>query len=387
MKYDFIVLGADGMQGKIVSRDLLESGYSVFMADLYKSRVNDLLKKYSATEQAFFTYVDLRDIEMTINIIEKSGSDVVVNCAEGDWNVNVYKACLHTKAHCLDLGSHIEMSKEQLAMDSAFKKIKRTAITGCGSVPGIGNVMLRYAGKKFDSIDSIDVGFAWNSNKKKFVVPFSIESVLEEFTFAAPIMKGGRMMHKKPLATFMVQRYKSIGYQKSFLVDHPETWTFYHYFKDKGVKNIRFFAGFPYHSLETILSLIELGFMNKKPVKMLKGVEIIPIEFLTQMLKRLRLPRDYKERENLWVDITGRKARKPKKILMECLVPPLEEWKDAGCNIDTGFPASIMARMIKEGELTQRGSFAPEGVVPEKKFFHELRKKKMVVYENGTVIN
>ena len=72
---------------------------------------------------------------------------------------------------------------------------------------------------------------------------------------------------------------------------------------------------------------------------------------------------------------------------MECLVPPLKGWEDAGCNIDTGFPASIIAQMIKRGVIKKRGSFAPEAVVPEKPFFAALAKKKLEVYEDGKRIN
>ncbi len=383
MKYDFLVLGADGMQGRITAKDLLCNGYSVFMADLYKARLEKLLKNF---KNAVFTYVDLRDIDMTINVIEKSGADVVINCAEGDWNLNVYKACLATRTHCLDLGSHSDMTEEQLAMDNDFKKIKRTAITGCGSVPGIGNVMLRYAAKKFDSIETIDAGFAWDANIKKFVVPFSIESILEEFTFPAPVLKNGRWIKNSPLKTITTRYYKSIGHQQSFLVDHAELFTFHHYFKDKGLKNLRFFAGFPEYSARTIQTLIELGLDSKKPFK-IQGQEIRPVDFLTQLLKRLKMPRGYKEWENLWIEIIGYEKRRKKTILMECLVSTLEGWEDAGCNIDTGMPTAIMAEMIKHNIIKKRGSFAPEGVVPEREFFKELRERKMVVYENGKVIN
>lgn len=385
MKYDFIVLGADGIQGRIATRDLLESGYTVFVADLYRSQIDKLLKKYKRKIE--FAYVDLRDINMAINVIEKSGAKVVVNCAEGDWNLNVYKACLETKNHCLDLGSYTEMTEEQLKMDHLFRKIKRTAITGCGSVPGIGNVMLRHAAKKFDRINSIEAGFAWDSNIKKFIVPFSIESILGEFTLPVPIIENGRKIKRRPLKTIIQKYYKSIGYQKSFLTDHAEVCTFYHYYKNKGVKNIRFFAGFPEHSFNVILTLIKLGFNDEKPVEV-KGVgKIRPTEFLTQLLKRIKIPKKYREWENLWVEIKGIKNRKKNSILMECLVPTLPGREEAGCNIDTGMPASIIAQMIKKGEIKKSGSFAPEAIVPEKLFFKRLRRRKMLVYENGELIN
>ena len=99
------------------------------------------------------------------------------------------------------------------------------------------------------------------------------------------------------------------------------------------------------------------------------------------------MPKGYTETENLWVLIKGKHNGKAKEIMMECIVPPLKGWEDAGCNIDTGMPASIMAQMILKKVITKPGSYAPESIVPPGLFFKELRKRKMLVYENGKVIN
>ncbi|MBI5794395.1 saccharopine dehydrogenase NADP-binding domain-containing protein [Candidatus Uhrbacteria bacterium] len=379
MKYDFLVLGADGMQGVIVVRDLLERGYSVYATDISRSRIETILKKYV---DIVFRFLDVRDREATTNAILKSGADVVVNCAEGDWNLDVYQACLETQVHCIDLGSRLNVTKDQLKLDAKFRKIRRTAITGCGSVPGIGNVMLRYAVKKFDTLESVDVGFAWNSNIKKFVVPFSIESVLEEYTLPAPYVINGHWRRRMPIEAAATRSHRTIGEQRAILVDHPETYTFLKYFKPKGLKNIRFYAGFPPHSEQTIKMLIGLGFSSSEPVK-IGSVEVKPSEFLTQFLKRHKSPRGYREWENLWVEVTGRKDRKRKKIQMECLVNTMKGWESAGCNIDTGLPASIIAQMVKKHIIKKYGSFAPEAIIPEQRFFRALQRRKMVFYENG----
>lgn len=105
------------------------------------------------------------------------------------------------------------------------------------------------------------------------------------------------------------------------------------------------------------------------------------------MLKRLKTPEGYKEQENLWVEICGTKNGKPQNILMECIVPPIKGWEDSGSNIDTGFPAVIIAKMIKSGLINQAGSFAPEAIIPPQEFFAEIKKKNFIVYENGKVIN
>ena len=383
MAFDFIVLGATGMQGRIVVRDLLETGYSVLLCGRDKPRVSHFLNAYK--KRTGFKFIEATKITTIINAIKFSKSNVVINCMEGDWNYEVFKACAMLGVNCIDLGSEIPVTRKQFSLNNIMKKKNIVGITGIGSVPGIGNIMLRYASEKFDTIENIHLGFAWDSNMKEFVVPFSIESVLEEFTDRAPIVENRHFKYKIPLSNVIKEHHRYIGTEKELLVRHPEQYTFLHYFSRKGLKNIKFYAGFPEHSFKMILSLIKLGFASKKEINYF-GAKIKPMNFLTQMLKNLGAPEGYTEKENLWVHIIGTKNGKQRDITMECLVPPLRGWESAGCNIDTGFPASVLAQMVKKGAITERGCFSPEMGVPPSIFFRELKKKKMRVFENGKVI-
>ncbi len=384
MRWDFLVLGATGIQGRIVSRDLLENGYSVLLCGRDKLRIKHLLKRYDKTG---FKYVELSNIENTGRIIKESGASVVVNCAEGDWNLNVLKSCLKTNVDSLDLGSDIGMTKKQFALNSALKRKNLIHVTGCGSIPGVCNVMLRYATEKFDKISEIDVGFDWNANIKKFVVPFSIQSIIEEFTSPAIIFKHGRFVKIRPLDSVTYCYCRSIGKQKCFNEsNHPECYTFHHYFEHMGLKDVKTYAGFPKYSFDKIMDMIELGLGSRKEINF-NGIKIRPIDLLTEVLKQISFPEGYKETENLWVHINGKKGGASKYIKMECIVPTLKGWDDAGCNVDTGMPASIIAQMIKNKVISNSGSYAPEAIVPPKEFFEELSKRNMVVLENGKRIN
>lgn len=383
MRWDFVIIGATGMQGKIASRDLLQRGYSVVLCGRNKKRVEETLKRFKKTK---FVELELDDYKKIVKTIKDSGADVVLNCAEGDWNFEVAKACAEAGVNSLDLGSEIWMTKKQLALHNDLKKKGLVHITGCGSVPGVGNVMLRHAAPDFDTMDTIDVGFSWNSNIKKFVVPFSIISIIEEFTENATNVERGKFVKTRPMNTIFDNKDEFIGDEKRFCVRHPETYTFYNYFKHKGLKTVRFFAGFPLHSFNRIDALIELGLGSKEPI-MYKGMPIKPIEFVSEVLKELKTPEGYKEKEDLWVTIEGKKDGRHKRVKMQCLVPTLKGWEFAGCNIDTGLTASIMATMIKKGIITEKGSFAPEAIVPPTAFFDELAKRKMFVYQNGKRIN
>ncbi|MDP3734336.1 MAG: saccharopine dehydrogenase C-terminal domain-containing protein [Nanoarchaeota archaeon] len=384
MKFDFVVLGATGLQGKIVSKDLLEKGYTVLLCGRNKQRLDYILKSY---KKARFHYFDAAHVTEMTKMITKSKADVVVNCVEGDWNLHILKACLRSNVNSLDLGaSDGTMTKDQFKLDKALKAKGLIHITGCGSVPGIGNIMLRYAAEKFDTLHKIDVGYAWNSNIKQFVVPFSMPSIIEEFTDPATNIEQGKIVKSIPLDSLDTYNDAFVGKQKMFYVRHPEPYTFYHYYKDKGLQKVHFLAEFPPHSFDKINTLIELGFGSYEEINV-NGVKIIPNDVTNEILKNIKPPQGYAEKEDLFVKIEGKAGSKKKTILMQCKVPTLKGWEDAGCNIDTGLPASIIAQMVKKGVITEKGSFAPEGVVPPEPFFEELRKREMVVYENGKRIN
>ncbi len=367
------------MQGRIVTRDLAENGYRVFISGRSRERLEKLQAQYPV---AGLKTADLGNKRQLKGIVEGVKPAVIINCAEGDWNVDVYQAALEGEANVIDLGSEVPATKIQLAMSKDFKKKGLTAITGCGSTPGVNNVTLSYAVSQLDTVETIEVGFAWNSNIKKFVVPFSMKSIVEEFTDLAPLIKNEMWLEKEPLKTVKNRKFRWVGRQKIFLVKHPETFTFFHYFKNRGLKNVLFLAGFPEHSFNKIISYT--GKNRRGNLVYENGSGFVSLNNLTRILqKKHRPPKGYKEVENLWVVASGIKDGKKKNIFMECIVPTLKGWESAGCNIDTGFPASIIGQMIWRGEIKQCGSFAPEVVVPYGHFFQDLKRKGMSVWQNG----
>jgi len=243
--------------------------------------------------------------------------------------------------------------------------------------------MLDYIVPHFDSIDAIEAGFAWNSNIKSFVVSFSMESILEEFTHPADAFIDGQWVKKNPMETVEEREFREAGLQKVFLVRHPEPYTFYENYKHKGTKNVLYYAGFPHHSFETIVTLIPSSDMLERKVVMVDGAEVPLSELTTIMQKKYPAPIGYEETENLWVLVEGKKSGQDHRILMECVVPTLPDWKEVGCNIDTSFPMAIIGEMILKQTIQKPGSYAPEQVVPPHIFFQELNKHGMSLWVNG----
>mgnify|MGYP001616425690 FL=1 len=382
MKKDFIIFGGTGQQGKICGKDLLQAGYSIELAGRDPSNIKDILKN----KNAGFIKVDLRNLNEIETAIKKSSVDIVVNCAELIFNIPIMKACIKTKKSCTDLGGLQKITIEQFKLHNDFRKNNITNITGCGSTPGISNVMAAYAVKKFDSVNTIQLGFAWDSNIKVFVVPYSIQSIFHEFTEDPITFHNNKFVREKRIRCMGRFDFKHIGKQTTYCIVHSEVYTFPKYFNDKKLKNIHYMAGFPQHSFEKIKMLMDLGFNSEEEIE-INGIKIKPIDFTTKILKKLKMPKNYKEVENLWIKIDGMKDNKIIKKEMNCIVKTVKGWEEAGSNVDTGRTISIVSQMLKNGLIKQKGVYAPEAVIPQKIFFNELSKRKIYVYEDGKRIN
>ncbi|MBX4196811.1 saccharopine dehydrogenase NADP-binding domain-containing protein [Candidatus Pacearchaeota archaeon] len=382
MVCDFIVFGGTGQQGRICARDLLECGHRIVLAGRDSSAVQDMLKN----KRASFMRVDLKKQEEILAAILRSGAKVVVNCSELIYNVPIMKACLVAGRSCTDLGGLNDITIQQFKLDQDFRKRGIINITGCGSTPGITNVMAAHAINEFDSVDTIDLGFAWDSNIKDFVVPYSIKSIFNEFNTAPIILRNGKLVKADRMNCMATYMFKEIGKQTVHCIVHSEAFTFAKYFKYKGLKNLHYMAGFPEHSLKVINMLMELGFSSEEALEV-DGISIKPASFTTQVLKRLRFPPGYTEVENLWVRIWGKKNKKPLFRQMDCIVRTLKGWEKSGSNVNTGRTISIISQMLHTRLITQTGVYGPEAVVPCPVFFQELDNRGIHIYDNGRRIN
>ena len=383
MKYDFIVFGGTGKEGRICSRDLLESGYSVLLAGRDKARVEGLIKN----KKAGFIKVDLRNPNEIVNAINFSKAEVVVNCAELSFNLDIMKACLKTIKHYTDLGGLQTMTIKQFQLDKDFKKSGITAITGCGATPGIANVLVSHGMKHFDKIENITLGFAWDSNIKKFVVPYSIQSIFQEFTESPIILSNGKFKKSDRFKCVGTYDFPEIGKQTVYCIVHSEVYSFTKYYKSKGLKNVNYMAGFPEHSFNVIKTFLDLGFNSQEKTLDFNGMKVSPLEATHKILRLIKPVKGYEETEDIWVRMKGIKNGKKQEKNFDCLIHSLKNWPGVGSDVGTGMPISIISQMIKNKLITLPGVYAPEAIIPSEIFFKELAKRKIYVYENGKKIN
>lgn len=192
-----LILGADGQQGVIATRYLTLKGYNVACADIYTDNLMEEVLKLPVRPD--IDICDHRDLTSLKALMRFHRPAVVLNCANDFYNDNVTAACLSTKVHCVDLGSDIAGTRRRLNRHKEFKAAGLTYIMGCGSVPGIGSVMLRRLAESFHRLETAEAGFAWDSNMPDFVPPFFLYVVLLELSRPADMMKDGKLTTVPPV--------------------------------------------------------------------------------------------------------------------------------------------------------------------------------------------
>jgi len=392
-----LIVGAGAQGGpcaSVLARDKDVSEIVLGDIDLdFANKVKEKIKSDKITT----TRVDAGKVED----IERAarGADAIINLTLTAFNENIMQAALKSGAHYVDtsfgepslmdicardniLAQIIE--KRPLTFDSEFKEAGLTALVGCGSSPGMVNVLARYGCDKLDRVDEIririgrrlltdtgEVVKAWTPTWSPFralwgyaVEPtvfedggykkYPIYSKYENYTFPEPVGTIPLVYHQ-----------------------HQEPITL-PYFIGKGIK----YCDFKYTVDKEVGTLIKNGFASSEPIDV-RGVKVAPRDVLLNLVPR---PVDtfFTEDENtaraplkvtgfVVIEITGAKSGEKLEYKMSYPIARfatpeerLELYKRFGAtNIYVCIPAIVGAKMCMEG-LAEKGLISSECLDPIK---------------------
>lgn len=371
-----VVLGA-GLMGRAVVYDLAGAREvrEIVAADFDQGRAHEVARKFGAGK-AKGVVADVRDTQRLAKILR--GCDVVVNCTQYNWNLDVMRAALAARVHYLDLGGLYHMTKKQFALDKDFRRIGKLAIPGMGGAPGITNVMVRSLADKIERVESIRVYNA-GADQQKYDSPiaysFSIATILDELTMSPIHFVGGRYVEKPMLSepepgTFPAPIGK-ITLRHSI---HSELGTLAESFRKKGVREVLFKINYDPKLVELVRNLVDAGFTGREAIAV-NGTQVAPRAVLLALMQKKAPTKTPLDVEALRVVVTGKNKKAPVGLAMEMWADHTSRPQLSAVARDTGFPAAIAAVMHGRGEIPGVGVQAPENVVPAEPFFRELKKR------------
>src|SRR5213596_1942887 len=318
--------------------------------------------------------VDARDSPSLVR--EMKGWDCVINSSWYDLNVSIMEAAIEAGIHYCDLGGLYHQTLRQLKLDARAKDAGVTCVLGIGSTPGTMNVMAIHGASKLDKVHKVRLrssgAVVAGGEPGKFVPPYAIRTIFDEFSLDAPILRDGKIRFVPALSGLERSEFMPpVGVVEGYYTIHSELATLTETI-GKGVQEMDFIVAFPPAFRETVATLVRLGLASRDEA-VAEGVKVRPYDMTSTVIDNLPKPKE----PELDVDIqrcvvVGTKDGHPVTLRYEAVTWPHKKWKVGGGVVDTGVPPSIAAQWMANGSVKRKGVIPPEIAFDPLPYFKEL---------------
>ncbi|OCA87184.1 saccharopine dehydrogenase family protein [Pseudobacillus wudalianchiensis] len=368
-----VVLGAAGTIGRVIVRDLVESGVEVVAADLDMNKLEEL--KSWVNNKISVVSLNIKDEQRAQEVLSQGA--VCVNASNYIFNLDVMKAAAAAGVSVLDLGGLFKRTNEQLKLDAEMKAAGILSIVGMGSDPGTSNIFSRYGVEMLDEAEEIHIRYGSTTSGVTFA--FAVDTIIDEAIKNALVVKDGKLLEIPPLADEEYTVFhEDIGIQKTYSIIHSELATLPTSFPS--VKQITYKDTWDPETIEKIKTLTSLGLLETDPVE-IAGNSVSPRRQTVSLLQTVLA----KKEEPIWgkdallVEVKGMKNGNKTSIKLELVTDYQPKWNVSATQYATAIPASIVAQMLLNGEVTEKGVKPPEKCIDPKKFLAYLREKSVEV--------
>ncbi len=352
-----IVLGA-GMVGSLMARDLAaDPGFEVTAADLRP----EALARFAPGDRVRTMQADLGDPAAIGRVV--AGFDIVLGALSSSMGLSTLRAVIEAgKTYC-DISF---MADDATQLDALARERGVTAVVDCGVSPGVSNVAIGYAVAALDVTERIDILVGGLPVVRRwpyeYKAPFAPHDVIEEYTRPARIVEHGKVVVREALSEPELVDFEGVGTLEGFNTD--------------GLRSL--IASFPQvpGMLEKTLRypghialmrvLRDTGYFSKDPIDV-GGARVRPLDVTAALLFPKWSFDDGEEDLTVCrVRVEGQKQGRRTRYLWD-----LHDTYDAATRTRsmsrcTGFPATIMARMLADKRFVKPGVHPPEvcGKVP-----------------------
>jgi len=381
-----VVLGGAGQMSSLTVRDLAQSDEvkEILVADFNYEKAKRVAAENGPKCKAVFC--DAYNVEQVRETIR--GCDCVINGCTYKVNLFVMEACLKERIHYTDLGGLFYVTLEQMKLDQAFRDAGLTAVLSMGGTPGTINILARYAVDRLDTVETVKVlnGCGdWSQTTEVFSVPYSIKTIMEEFTIRPVEYIDGKHVDVDPRSGLELINFPlPLGPAYAHYTIHSEPATMPAAWKEKGLKNVLFKLALPQDFHDKVAFLADIGFASQTEIEVKEGIKVKPTDMLDAVIRNI--PKDpaaiIKDCDILRAEVIGTKDGKTVKYTVDSIARQNEKLKCSSTELNTGAPPSIVAQMIVRGDITERGAYGSERGVDPELYFSELSKRDMYVYVN-----
>jgi saccharopine dehydrogenase-like NADP-dependent oxidoreductase len=298
-----------------------------------------------------------------------AGADALASCVPYRLNLDVMEAALTARVPYADLGGLFHMTLRQLELDQRFREAGVPAILGIGCCPGTSNLLARMASERLDTVRSIDILDGAREEDSGFGVPYSADTILDEFTAPAMVFEDGRLREVPAASGAILYRFpEPVGEMEAVHTLHSEPATLPRTIE--GVQNVRWRLALPPQVAQGFRMLVGLGLAAEEPVDTASG-SVAPRDLLKALLSRMPPPPGPgTDVEALVVRANGTLEGRDASFTGTVMLHPTPEGIGGGA-FGTAVPIAVAARWLAAGWVPP-GVRPPETALPAPEFLEDL---------------
>ncbi len=375
-----LVLGY-GNIGSVLAADLAESmpSTTVVIAGRRVKRAKEAaiaIRKENVTSIG----LDANDYHELVRTMKEF--DLVIGTLPGNVGYQSVKAAIDAKVDAVDVSY---MPEDPLTLNEDAVEANVTIVPDCGVAPGLSNLLVGHAISKLDKVENVYIMVGGLPEEPVpplgYTITWSVENLLDEYTRKAKIVENSKVVEVEALTGLEVVEFLGVGKLESFYTDGLRTLLY----MAKGVKNMwEKTLRYPGH-VEKIKLLKALGFLDEHPIE-IENIQLPPRRVTVKLLeKKLRRP-EIRDVLAMKAEVSGT-ARGAERCYVYHLLDCYD--KEHGVTAmarTTAFPASILAQLIAQKTIEEKGVVPLEKLGIKEKIFNkiiaELEKRRVKIVES-----
>ncbi|MFJ7825664.1 saccharopine dehydrogenase family protein [Psychrobacillus sp. NPDC096623] len=378
------VLGA-GLMGKEAARDLVLSPNveTVFLCDLDVGQAK-MFKERLQNSKIEVLRLDANDDDSIRKIMKEA--DVVINALFYTFNEKIARLAVEVGVHSIDLGGHIGGATDSVLILHEKAKAKGiTLIPDLGVAPGMINILAGYGASKLDEVNALRLYVGGIPVEPEGIfgynIVFSLEGVFDHYTDTSHVIREGRLQEVPSLSEVEPINFEEYGELEAFHTAGG-TSTLPKSFPNVDTleyKTIRYKG----HA-DKFKLLVDLGLTDKKTVVNVNGNMVRARDVLKEVLTPQLLLGDKEDAVLLRVIVEGYKDGVLTNYTYEMATKKDPLSGETAMARATANTVSVVAQMIGNEVINNRGVYPPELIVPGDLYIREMAARGVEIRESIT---
>jgi saccharopine dehydrogenase-like NADP-dependent oxidoreductase len=374
-----LVVGC-GRMGSAAAEDLSNSlgRAEIVVADRNLAAAKDVVRRIGKGNLSCLQ-LDAAKKEMLVDALKNF--DLVLGFLPPKLGFHLMETCIQARKSLVDVSY---MPENPLTLHEKALEANVTIVPSCGLAPGISNFLVGHAVADLDKAEKVHILVGGLPEKPVpplgYVITWSPESLIEEYTSKARIFQDGRITEVEALTGLETVEFPKIGMLEAFYTDGLRTLLYtIRGVKEMWEKTLRY----PGHA-EKIRLLKDLGFFSTEEITV-NGVKLQPRQFTARLLEKQLSRPDVRDVVALKVEVSGYKKGRKMGYIYTLVDFYNEKSGVTAMARTTAYTASIVAKLILEGKIGLRGVVPPERLGMDNEVYRhvmfELSKREIRISE------